>query len=166
MGLFSFLKDVGEKVFDKKDTPAPKNEPTPAPRPEANFEKEMHRQKVQLLHNVVMGLNVDIDDLQIDLQGDTVHVSGEVDAQADREKVILALGNVSGIASVQDDIRVVKPEPEAIFHEVKKGDTLSKIAKKYYGDPMRYPEIFEANKPMLKSADLIYPGQVLRIPQA
>ncbi len=41
---------------------------------------------------------------------------------------------------------------------------LSKIAKEFYGDAMKYPEIFEANKPMLKSADLIYPGQVLRIP--
>jgi len=45
-----------------------------------------------------------------------------------------------------------------------KGDTLSAIAKKYYGDASKYPEIFEANKPMLKHPDKIYPGQSLRIP--
>ena len=44
------------------------------------------------------------------------------------------------------------------------GDTLSKIAKEMYGDANKYPVIFEANKPMLKDPDKIYPGQVLRIP--
>lgn len=54
--------------------------------------------------------------------------------------------------------------PTSKFYEVKRGDTLSKIAKEFYGDGSKYPAIFEANKPMLKSADLIYPGQMLRIP--
>ena len=44
------------------------------------------------------------------------------------------------------------------------GDTLSKIAKETLGTANRYPEIFEANKPMLKHPDKIFPGQVLRIP--
>jgi nucleoid-associated protein YgaU len=48
---------------------------------------------------------------------------------------------------------------------VKSGDTLSAIAKQFYGDAGRYSAIFEANKPMLKDPDEIYPGQVLRIPQ-
>ena len=61
-------------------------------------------------------------------------------------------------------VDVVTPEPEARFYEVKKGDTLSKIAKDVYGDPMKYPTIFEANKPMLTHPDKIYPGQILRIP--
>ena len=55
-------------------------------------------------------------------------------------------------------------EPEAVFHTVVSGDTLSKIAKKVYGNAMKYPVIFEANKPMLSHPDKIYPGQVLRIP--
>jgi len=59
---------------------------------------------------------------------------------------------------------VVTPEPEAQYHTVVKGDTLSKIAKTFYGDAMKYPVIFEANKPMLTHPDKIYPGQVLRIP--
>ena len=50
-------------------------------------------------------------------------------------------------------------------YTVQKGDTLSKIAKETLGDANRYPEIFEANKPMLKDPDRIYPGQVLRIPK-
>lgn len=51
------------------------------------------------------------------------------------------------------------------FYTVKSGDYLSKIAKEVYGNGNRYLEIFEANKPMLKDPDDIYPGQVLRIPQ-
>ena len=50
------------------------------------------------------------------------------------------------------------------YYEVKKGDSLSKIAKQYYGDPMLYPRIFEANKDILKDPNKIKPGQKLRIP--
>ena len=55
------------------------------------------------------------------------------------------------------------PVPEKI-HEVTAGDTLSKIAKEFYGNANEYPRIFEANKPMLTHPDKIYPGQNLRIP--
>jgi nucleoid-associated protein YgaU len=47
---------------------------------------------------------------------------------------------------------------------VVKGDTLSKIAKEFYGNANEYMRIFEANKPMLTHPDKIYPGQSLRIP--
>ncbi len=50
-------------------------------------------------------------------------------------------------------------------HTVESGESLSKISKHYYGDPMKYNAIFEANKDILKSADLIQPGQELKIPQ-
>ncbi|MCO5723812.1 LysM peptidoglycan-binding domain-containing protein [Robiginitalea marina] len=49
-------------------------------------------------------------------------------------------------------------------HEVKSGESLSKIAKHYYGDPMKYQRIFEANRDILKNPDLIHPGQNLVIP--
>ncbi len=55
-------------------------------------------------------------------------------------------------------------QPESKFYQVKPGDSLSKIAKEFYGDANKYGAIFEANKPMLKDPDKIYPGQVLRIP--
>jgi len=57
-------------------------------------------------------------------------------------------------------------QPSSRFYTVKSGDTLGKIAKEFYGNAGKYPVIFEANKPMLKDPDRIYPGQVLRIPEA
>ncbi len=50
------------------------------------------------------------------------------------------------------------------WHVVAKGETLSKIAEKYYGDPNLYTQIFEANKDILSNPDLIRIGQKLRIP--
>lgn len=60
--------------------------------------------------------------------------------------------------------RKAAEESKTVFYTVEKGDSLRKIAKKHYGDEGRWSEIFEANQPMIKKADLIYPGQVLRIP--
>jgi nucleoid-associated protein YgaU len=50
------------------------------------------------------------------------------------------------------------------WYEVKKGDTLSKIAKAFYGDAALYPKIFEANRDTLSDPDKIALGQKLRIP--
>ena len=84
--------------------------------------------------------------------------------QATKEKIILSAGNVDGVLGVYDDLSVTASEPESQYHTVVRGDTLSAIAKKFYGNANAYPKIFEANKPMLKHPDKIYPGQVLRIP--
>lgn len=51
-------------------------------------------------------------------------------------------------------------------HTVKSGESLSKIAKHYYGDTMKYKKIFEANTNILKNPDMIHPDQVLVIPKA
>lgn len=154
MGLFSFLKKSGANLFGK-------DEKTKA----EDLAKKAEERK-SLLLNEVKKLNFDVEDLsvEIDGDGDSVTVYGKVDSQAEKEKVVLALGNVTGIATVDDRINVVNPKPESTFYEVKSGDSLSKIAKAHYGDPMKYPLIFEANKPMLSDPDKIYPGQVLRIP--
>ena len=56
----------------------------------------------------------------------------------------------------------VKPAPRT--YTVKPGDTLSKISKEFYGNANDYMKIFEANQPLLKDPDKIYPGQVLKIP--
>ncbi|MCL4143628.1 UNVERIFIED_CONTAM: hypothetical protein GTU68_030037 [Idotea baltica] len=104
--------------------------------------------------------------MEVELDNDKITVYGQANTQEDREKVILALGNVEGIATVDDRISVTNPAPEAVFYEVQGGDSLSKIAAAHYGDPMAYQRIFEANQPMLSHPDKIYPGQVLRIPQA
>lgn len=54
--------------------------------------------------------------------------------------------------------------PYTQWHVVQKGDTLGKIAAKYYGDPKLYPKIFEANRDVIKNPDLIQIGWKLRIP--
>lgn len=152
MGLFSFLKKAGSNLFGKDEETRAKE-----------AAKQLEARK-SLLHNEVSKLNFNVEDLSIELDDDTVTVYGKVDSQEEKEKVVLALGNVTGIATVDDRINVVNPKPESTFYEVKSGDSLSKIAKAHYGDAMKYPVIFEANKPMLSDPDKIYPGQVLRIP--
>ena len=162
MGLFSFLKNAGSKIFNSatKTTPSPNLSEAEARR----AEEIARKQKIIVLKGVVNSLNLPVEDLDINYHKDTVTVYGKAQTQADKEKIILALGNVAGVAAVDDRMIVDNPEPEAVFYEVKRGDSLSKIAKAHYGNAMKYPVIFEANKPMLKDPDKIYPGQVLRIP--
>jgi nucleoid-associated protein YgaU len=125
---------------------------------------KVKKQRISDLEQVIKQHDFKVENLSIDLDNDTVTVYGQTESQAEKEKVILSLGNVEGIATVDDRISVLVPEPESKFYEVKSGDSLSKIAKSFYGDAMKYPLIFEANRPMLKDPDKIYPGQVLRIP--
>ncbi len=153
MGLFSFLKNAGAKIFKKK---APEQQAAETASPEMS--------KIEALEAEVRKHGIPVQNLSIDL-AEQVIISGKTDTNADRERVILALGNVEGVGSVEDHIEVANPEPEAVFYTVQKGDSLSKIAKAQYGDAMKYPQIFDANKPMLSHPDKIYPGQVLRIPQ-
>jgi len=152
MGLISFIKGVGEKIFKKEEIAA-------APTLEA---VEPLRASALLAH--VKSLGLAYNSLTVKTSNDTVVLEGEVARQEDAEKIALAVGNVEGVEIVDNRIKVVTPAPEATYHTVVKGDTLSKIAQTVYGDMMKYPVIFEANKPMLKDPDLIYPGQVLRIP--
>ncbi|MEZ4776436.1 MAG: peptidoglycan-binding protein LysM [Bacteroidia bacterium] len=156
MGLFSFVKNAGASLLGLK-TDAQKRE-------EAIAKKEA------VIKEFVAKFGLGIEDLSIAFSGeddDTVTLNGFAKTQTDKEKLILAVGNIEGIATVDDQIKVElveTPEPESVFYTVVKGDSLSKIAKAHYGNAMKYPVIFEANKPMLKDPDLIYPGQVLRIP--
>ncbi len=158
MGLFSFLKNAGAKLFGKKDAPAVATAPT-----EEEL-KMITKQKEMRLKSIVESLGLEVENLDISLHDDTVTIYGQTESQANKEKIVLAVGNVEGIAAVDDRMQVVNPAPEAQFYQVQSGDSLSKIAKKYYGNAMKYPMIFEANKPMLSDPDKIYPGQMLRIP--
>jgi len=159
MGLFDFLKSAGAKTLTKKNAKTIKTPET------IKLEEQLlNQQKLVLLKGIVDSLGIKVTNLSMDLNGDKVTVYGQTKTQTEKEKVILAIGNVSGIGRVDDRISVTNPEPEAQFYTVKRGDSLSKIAKKYYGDAKKYKIIFEANKPMLKDPNLIYPGQVLRIP--
>ena len=148
MGLFDFVKDAGDKLFTRGDDGA------------ANDEA-----KAQSLKGHVIGTGIQIRDLGITFDDGLATVRGTADSQADKEKVMLTVGNTYGVSRVDDLMTVETPAPEARFYTVESGDSLSKIAKQQYGDAMKYPAIFEANRPMLSNPDRIYPGQVLRIPE-
>jgi nucleoid-associated protein YgaU len=141
MGLWNFIKSAGASLIGSANA-------SEAP-PEAELEKEVEK------------IGLETKGAQLSVSGDKVTVSGGDLTPEEREKIILAVGNVKGVAAVEAETEV---EPH--FHTVEKGDTLWAISKKTLGDGNRYNEIFEANKPMLKHPDKIYPGQVLRIPQA
>ncbi|MEO0422522.1 MAG: peptidoglycan-binding protein LysM [Pseudomonadota bacterium] len=105
------------------------------------------------------------DDLQISVDGDRVRLEGRAPTQEEKEKIIVAVGNLEGVAEVEEAIVADSGAAEPVFHTVASGDTLWAIAEKTLGSGAKYMSIFEANKPMLSNPDRIYPGQVLRIPQ-
>lgn len=155
MGLFSFLKNVGKKRFKDNEVK------------EGLAKDVINENKAKALKMFAESLKLEVTNIQVSVNDDVVYVSGDAATAADREKLILAVGNVDGVSQVEDRIFVQEQEVEEIegeFYTVVKGDSLSKIAKQFYGNAMKYPVIFEANKPMLEHPDKIYPGQVLRIP--
>ncbi|MFS2011995.1 LysM and BON domain-containing protein [Azospirillum sp. CT11-132] len=166
MGLFDFFRrDAGPKLGGEHPT------------------QDTLRQHLKKLGFDTNGLDITVND-------DMVIVRGAVASQEQREKIAVALGNVHGIGKVDDQLAVasnggggeatapagggsgapVEPtgpgDRPSQFYTVQSGDTLSKIFKQFYHDAKRYSAIFEANRPMLKDPDEIYPGQVLRIPPA
>ena len=161
MGMISFLKEAGEKLFGGKPAVAAAiAEPT-------NAEKLAAANQVasEAIKNYINSQNLPGNDLNVSYNGadQIVTVSGLVASQEIREKVVICCGNVQSVAGVADNMES-PPEPEGTYHTVERGDTLSAISKKVYGNANLYNQIFEANRPMLSHPDKIYPGQVLRIP--
>lgn len=170
MGISTFVREAGERIVsnakaafqmspgrqESSASPTQTQKPASAPDKSAG----------EAIADYIRALKLDIDELKVgfDAPTGTVHVSGVAKDQATKEKVILCCGNVAGVEKVDENITVREPSAPAQYHTVAKGDTLSAIAKKYYGDANKYQAIFEANKPMLKDPDKIYPGQSLRIP--
>lgn len=167
MGLFDFIKETGKEMFKPND---------PAEAKADAIRKEIDR--------LIPG-----NDLTVRVDGDKVKISGRVPDQATKEKLMLIAGNTKHISQVDDDLQPANDPSDAAgqsrpaqqagvqsaqnipvqqvkskFYTVESGDTLSKIAKQFYGDANAYNRIFEANKPMLSDPDKIYPGQTLRIP--
>lgn len=122
------------------------------------------------LEKYVKDLGMNAHKLDIRYDDGVAYVTGEAPDAAMREKIILTVGNAEGVGRVVEEMTVAaQPEVAQVdpdtFHTVQAGDTLWAIAERAYGDGNRYPEIFEANKPMLSDPDLIFPGQVLRCPK-
>jgi nucleoid-associated protein YgaU len=152
MGLLSFIKEAGEKLFGGSSAQAAE--------PSAN------QKAGDAIKTYIETQNLGLTGLQVAYDGatGTVTLSGNAPSQEASEKASLAAGNVANVTHVDNNL-VAPAAPPAQFHDVVKGDTLSAISKKYYGDANKYNAIFEANKPMLSSPDKIYPGQKLRIPE-
>lgn len=162
MSLISFFKEAGEKLFHNK----PEVEQAAAEPNNADKAAAANNAAAEAIRNYLRTQNLPADDLQISFNGAdrTVRVAGTVDTQATKEKVVLCCGNVDGVAGVQDELQTKQPADASKYYTVVRGDTLSKIAKDFYGDANAYRQIFEANRPMLSDPDKIYPGQNLRIP--
>jgi len=144
MGFFDFVKNAGKSIFGSSADAAEAD-------PAEAIAKEVGDPSLA-------------DKIKVEVDGETVKVSGDVPDQETREKIIVAAGNVEGISKVDESLKAADDKPEGKFHTVEKGDMLWAIAEKAYGDGSKYMTIFEANKPMLSHPDKIYPGQVLRIP--
>ncbi|MHB8911125.1 MAG: peptidoglycan-binding protein LysM [Lysobacter sp.] len=171
MGVFDFIKNAGDKIFGKDDHQVDRSKP---------------------LSTHLREHGIDPTGIQFTINGDTVVMEGTVRDQDTREKAVLIVGNVDGVDRVDDRLRVAPSGADfrdvttgsssvasagagttvpgsndgwsSRTYTVVAGDSLSAIAKKVYGDAGKYNKIFEANQPMLKDPDKIYPGQVLRIP--
>ncbi|MBN2907114.1 MAG: peptidoglycan-binding protein LysM [Rhodobacteraceae bacterium] len=141
MGLWKFVKGAGKRLTGRAEAA------------EAPSAEELNKE--------IADLGLQAEGLEISVEGDKVTVSGTPVSQEAKEKVMLAVGNIEGVAEVEDAAEGHDP----VFHTVQRGDSLWAIAQKTLGNGARYPEIFEANRPMLSDPDKIYPGQVLRIPQ-
>jgi len=145
MALFDFFKrDKGKELF------------------EANADAQ---KRAEAIKNEIQRLGLP-GKINVQVEGSSVKVTGDVPDEATRQKLAMIVGNVKYIEAV-DDSGLTGVQPQALqpkVHEVQSGDTLSAIAKQHYGDANAYQKIFAANQPMLKDADDIYPGQVLIIP--
>ena len=141
MGLFDFLADTGKKLFGDDDDAAGK------------------------IRQHIEADNPGVQNLGVDYQDGVVSLSGNADSTEAMEKTVLMAGNVKGVTEVKADAMQVPPAQEEVeYYVIQSGDTLSALAKKYYGKAGDYPRIFEANREVIKDADKIYPGQKIRIP--
>ena len=143
MGLFDFAKNIGDKLFGDDEEPVDQSQKI-----KSHVEKD----------------NPGVRDLEVSINEGVVSLKGEAESSAALEKAVLLAGNVQGVEKVMAVTVKAADEHKVEFYEIVSGDTLSGIAKKYYGNAMEYPRLFEANREVIKDPDLIYPGQKIRIP--
>lgn len=161
MGLFSFVKEFGKKIFKSKEEHETE---TPGVQPDviAQHQKDAVRRYID-----GVGLEIKNFDFTLDGHG-KLTLTGECATKADYEKVALTAGNIAGVAEVDNNMTIAAVETmeqkDSTLYTVEKGDSLWKIAETNYGNGSKYKLIVEANQPMIKDEDEIYPGQVLRIP--
>jgi nucleoid-associated protein YgaU len=168
MGIMSFFKDAGEKLFGHKEVESIAQQAQAAP-DNAALQASItsaNSAAAQAIQTYIGTQNLSANGLSVafDAQASQATVSGQAATQDTKEKILLCCGNVHGVVKVNDNMTVAEPTDASQFYTVERGDTLSAIAKEYYDNANEYMKIFEANKPMLSHPDKIYPGQMLRIP--
>jgi nucleoid-associated protein YgaU len=152
MGLLSFIKEAGEKLFGGSSAQA--------------ATQDAEKTAASAIKTYIEAQNLGLSNLEVSYAAASgvVTLTGNAPSQEASEKATLAAGNVANVTQVENKLVAPAADP-AQYHDVVRGDTLSAISKKYYGDANKYNAIFEANKPMLTHPDKIYPGQKLRIPK-
>ncbi len=141
MGLFDFVKDLGKKLFSSEAEAAEKIEQS------------------------ISAENPGVDDLAVSFDDGIVSLSGKTATPEAMEKAVLMAGNVQGVTEVKiEGLDAPEVTLEVEYYTIVSGDSLSKIAKNFYGNAMDYPKLFEANREVIKDPDLIYPGQKIRVP--
>ena len=141
MGLFDFARNIGNKLFGSEDEAPEKIK--------GHIEEE----------------NPGVSNLEVSVKDGVATLSGQAESAEAMQKAVLMAGNVKGISEVHaDGLTAPAPVQEVQYYEIQSGDSLSAIAKKYYGKASDYPRIFEANREVIKDPNLIYPGQKIRIP--
>lgn len=145
--LFGFAKDIGKNLFTK-DADASTN-----------------------IRKHIEANNPGVQSLDVQYEDGVVTMSGRAESQAAMEKAVLMAGNVENVTRVvADQVAIPAPqseeaqEPEVLYYVIESGNTLSGLAKRFYGDATKYPKIFEANREVIEDPDKIYPGQKIRIP--
>ena len=124
----------------------------------------MIKQKYQSVLDLGTELNIQNGD--VSEENGVLKIKGTANTQYEKNIIwdqIKAIGGKDP-TDIQADIKVAD---ESVYHRhtVKSGETLGKIAKHYYGDPMKYKQIFQANSDILKNPDMIHPKQELVIPK-
>jgi len=141
MGLLSFAKSIGKKLFHREEEASEKIA--------AYIEED----------------NPGVDNLSVEVENGVASLSGEANSAEALEKAVLMAGNIKGISEVKfDNLTAPAAEIKIEYYEIVSGDTLSGIAKKFYGKGSLYMRIFEANREVIKDPDKIYVGQKIRIP--
>ncbi len=159
MSLFGFVKDIGRRVFNKDEDAAEK------------------------ISEMLQANNPGIKNLEVNYDDGFVELCGDCNSLEAAEKAVLMVGNIAGVKDVsvgklkltqeaqdamEEEIQETQAAVEAAqvdYYTIEKGDSLSKIAKQFYGDPMKYKELFEANREVIEDPDKIFPGQKIRIPK-
>jgi nucleoid-associated protein YgaU len=169
MGLFDFARNIGKKIGLTDNEPDPKD---------AKAVQLANQRRSIALTGEIKGFGLNIKNLKIAFAAGKAVIEGQAASPQVVHKAVVALGNIEGVNQVHSRLTVppsrpvtagaapvaVEPPPP-ILYTVKSGDSLSLISKALYGPIHLYPAIFEANQPMIKDIDEIFPGQVLTIPE-